>query len=133
MDQNSVRFLLQEELQYLENILKNTQKFLGDYQETEELAIQEIGKFLGDREDLIKNIIKLEDDKNFKKFTSQEKQLKKEISRVARKLVEIDARILDILSKKKKKIVKDINKVADIRNEGSYKKQGTSKLVDIEG
>ena len=122
---------LQKKLDCFEDLFEITQKFLNKY-EKREFELAKIDKFFNDRKKVINKIKKLEKGQNSGN-SEEEKRINKQISEVARKLVDFDERIFDILSKKKKKMIKDIKNVTDIKNRSPYNRGKASKLVDIEG
>ena len=128
---NKLKDQRQKKLAYFEQLLGITRNFLNKHKQ-EEIDLSKIDKFFNERSEVINQIQQLEKE-NKAGNSEEEKQINKQISKVARKLVDFDDRIFDILSKKKKKMIKDIKNVTDIKNRSPYNRGKASKLVDIEG
>ena len=124
--------ILKKKCEYLESILIRTQNFLNQYQE-DPADVDDIKKFLDERRNLIGSLQEL-DDIEVERDNLLDK--KNRISTLARKIVEIDKKFYNLLSEKKKKMIKDIKKVTDNINKRSvvlFNQEGKTKLVDIEG
>lgn len=131
MNQKKHEHLLQQKLDHFRDLLEITKDFLHKY-DKENPKLEEIDKFFTSRKMIITKIKKLN---NTLKSNSGrlEERINKEIGNMARSMADFDKRIFNILSKKKKKIIKEIKNVTDIKNRSTYKRGKSRKLVDIEG
>ena len=95
-------------------------------------------KLLGYRDTQIGLIKKLETErKSLEKFIISDYQqskvdsIKKEIKYIALKLVEIDAKMLDLLAIKKEKIIKGLCAHTDSKGRGGSVRSSKKQLIDI--
>ena len=108
---------------------KNGNIFDNDY------SIERINKLLESRERWIDLLKRLEDHKTQFVFSEKDHyEIQNEISKIARTLVDIDAKLLDFLQMKKINKVKEIMKATDNKNRSvklKYNDFEKSKLIDI--
>jgi len=131
-EQSSLENILTKKYEYLESILARTQNFLNQYKE-DAVDVDDIKNFLDARGSLIKSIQQLD---NIEVESVELLDKNDRISSLARKIVEIDKKFYNLLSEKKKKMIKDIKKVTDNTNKRLvvlFNQEGKTKLVDIEG
>ena len=131
-EQSSLENILTKKYEYLESILARTQNFLNQYKE-DAVDVDDVKNFLDARGSLIKSIQQLD---NIEVESVELLDKNDRISSLARKIVEIDKKFYNLLSEKKKKMIKDIKKVTDNTNKRSvvlFNQEGKTKLVDIEG
>ena len=132
---NQLEELLEDELICFKEILYKTQQV--NKGETS-LSTQSVMKLLGYRDTQIGLIKKLETErKSLEKFIISDYQqskvdsIKKEIKYIALKLVEIDAKMLDLLAIKKEKIIKGLCAHTDSKGRGGSVHSSKKQLIDI--
>lgn len=133
----SVKDVLLQELDCFKFILSETQEAIKtkDLIDSNDYSLERIGTLLESRERWIELLRRLEEHKAQFTFTEKDHyDIRNEISKIARTLVDIDAKLLDYLQLKKINKVKDITKIADHRNKKiNYRLNDLekSKLIDI--
>ena len=134
-NKNQLEDLLQNELICFKEILYKTQEVnKGEAS----LSTQSVMKLLGHRDTQIRLIKKLERErKTIENFIISDHQqskvdsIKKEIKYIALKLVEIDAKMLDLLAIKKEKIIKGLCAHTDSKGRGGSVHSSKKQLIDI--
>ena len=134
-NKNQLEDLLQNELICFKEILYKTQEVnKGEAS----LSTQSVMKLLGHRDTQIRLIKKLERErKTIENFIISDHQqskvdaIKKEIKYIALKLVEIDAKMLDLLAIKKEKIIKGLCAHTDSKGRDGSVHSSKKQLLDI--
>ena len=134
---DSVKDVLLQELDCFNYILTETKKVISIKDEiaANDLSLDRISSLLESRELQIDQLRRLEEYKRNFAFTEKDHyEIKNEISKVARNLVDIDAKLLDFLQVKKINKVKEIMKITDNQSRTKNRKLNDlekSKLIDI--
>ncbi len=134
---SSIKDVLLQEMDCFRYILSETKKVIESDQDIldNEYSLSRIEKLLDSRERYIEQLKRLEEYKAQFAFTEKDHyEIKEEIAKVARTLVDIDAKLLDYLQMKKMSKVKEIMEVTDYRNKNLNKKLNDfekSKIIDI--
>jgi len=134
---SSVREVLLEELDCFKIILNETHKVLKSGNEIldNDYSLDRISQLLESRERYIDQLKRLEDYKSQFAFSEKDHyEILNEISKNARTLVEIDAKLLDYIQMRKINKVKEITKIADHKNRSINRKLNDlekTKLIDI--
>ena len=134
-NKNQLEELLRNELVCFKEILYKTQEV--NEGETA-LSTKSLVKLLGDRDTQIGLIKKLEKERKIldNYIISEQQQLKvdtikKEIKYIALKLVEIDAKMLDLLAMKKEEIVKELCSYTDTIGRERSTRLSRKQIIDI--
>lgn len=134
-NKNQLEELLRNELVCFKEILYKTQEV--NEGETA-LSTKSLVKLLGDRDTQIGLIKKLEKERKIldNYIISDQQQLKvdtikKEIKYIALKLVEIDAKMLDLLAMKKEEIVKELCSYTDTIGRERSTRLSRKQIIDI--
>ncbi|MBN2279927.1 MAG: hypothetical protein JXQ65_05055 [Candidatus Marinimicrobia bacterium] len=134
---NSVQEVLEQELDCFHLILKESKQvfdskgniFDNDY------SIERIAKLLESRARWIELLKRLEQHKVRFSFTEKDHyEIQMEISKIAKTLVDIDAKLLDFMQMKKINKVKEILNITDNKNRSNNRRFNDfekSKLIDI--
>jgi hypothetical protein len=134
---DSIKDVLLQELDCFNYILTETKKVISIKDEiaANDLSLDRISSLLESRELQIDQLRRLEEYKRNFAFTEKDHyEIKNEISKVARNLVDIDAKLLDFLQVKKINKVKEIMKITDNQSRTKNRKLNDlekSKLIDI--
>jgi len=134
---HTVQDVLLQELDCFKFIVDETKKVFdtNGYVFDNDFSIERITKLLESRDRWIDLLKRLEDHKAQFAFTEKDHyEIQLEISKIARTLVDIDAKLLDFLQMKKINKVKEIMKVTDNKNRSINRKFNDfekSKLIDI--
>jgi len=134
---HSVQDVLVQELDCFRYIVDETKKVFNKngYVFDNDYSIERITKLLESRERWIDLLKRLEQHKEHFVFSEKDHyEIHNEISKIARTLVDIDAKLLDFLQMKKINKVKEIMKVTDNKNRSVNRKYNDfekSKLIDI--
>ena len=134
-NKNQLEELLEDELICFKEILYKTQQVnKGE----DSPSMGSLMKLLGYRDNQIGLIKKLETKrKSLEKFIISNNQqskvdsIKKEIKYIALKLVEIDAKLLDLLAIKKEEIIKGLCAHTDIKGRDRSIRSSRKQLIDI--
>ena len=130
--QPSVHHLLQQELGCFNEIFSETEEYLGKF---DPFSLNTFAALIYTRQEFIDLIKDL--DKQIKQSVNpdgndQEEFLRKEISNVARLLIVVDAKILDLLQPIKAKYLNNLTDVLDKRvHNGLKKRYRVNHRVDI--
>ncbi len=129
---NQIQDILNKELECFNNLLDQSQELIEN---SESVSLDSVRNLLKARKHWIEILQKLEGKKkNFIINNNQFDKVIKEISQIARTLVAIDAKILDILHMKRLELVKDFSNITDnkIRNSKFCSlNQENAKIIDI--
>lgn len=134
---NSVREVLVQELDCFKYILSETHDVIKGRENLydNDYSLERISNLLDSRERWIDLLKRLEEHKKHYSFSEKDHyEVLNEISKIARTLVNIDAKLLDYLQLKKINKVKEITKIADTKNRRiNYKLNDLekTKLIDI--
>ena len=126
--------ILEQELECFNHMLKETKIFL---ETNEDYSVDRILSLLHSRDYWIKVLLQLQiesqDAENGNDIQSIDR-LKSEISTIAREIIGIDARVLDVLQIKKIQTIKEMSKMTDKYNVGKVEQvmqSKQSKIIDI--
>ncbi|MCK4297651.1 MAG: hypothetical protein KAX28_13470 [Candidatus Marinimicrobia bacterium] len=132
--EKSLYQLSKQELECFSQLLEVTKNFIS---QTDSYELESVMKFLDLRDQWIGELKALEADRQkIKENMKRESKdsLRYKISEIARSLVAIDAKILDILQVKKMETVKEMTKIADNQSRKKKKRlfRGKEhKIIDI--
>ncbi len=135
-NQTEVESILKEELDCFKNILLETKEVIKQKESffKNSVTLDRMEILLESRERWIELLKRLEEQKEKFAFSQIDfYNTRKEISKIAHTLVEIDAKILDILQIKKIETIKEITKLVDnsSRNTNSNRYTSVPRLIDI--
>ena len=134
---HTVQDVLMQEFDCFKYIIIETKKVLDTNGNVfdNDISIERISKLLESRERWIDLLKRLEDHKTHFAFSEKDHyEIHNEISKIARTLVDIDAKLLDFLQMKKINKVKEIMKMTDNKSRSINRKFNDlekSKLIDI--
>ncbi len=134
---SSIKDVLLQELDCFKIILTETRKVIKNGEEIldNDHSLDRISQLLESRERYIDQLKRLEDYKSQFAFSEKDHyEILNEISKNARTLVEIDAKLLDYIQMRKINKVKEITNIADHKNRSINRRLNDiekTKLIDI--
>lgn len=132
MNENSVQDFLLQELELFKSLLAETKNFIRSSEDIKGISILEL---LETRNAWIEELEHLESQRRRVSQQNVEHNLiSHEISMIAHSLIEIDARILDLLKSRKEKIIKEMINITD--NNIQYRRRRSlrvekPKIIDV--
>ncbi|MFP4547045.1 MAG: hypothetical protein ACLFQM_02860 [Fidelibacterota bacterium] len=136
-EMSSIKDVLLQELDCFKIILSETRNVIKNGEEIldNDHSLDRISQLLESRERYIDQLKRLEDYKSQFAFSEKDHyEILNEISKNARTLVEIDAKLLDYIQMRKINKVKEITNIADHKNRSLNRRLNDiekTKLIDI--